>query len=436
MAVKIASVDQGSAAEQAGIVAGSVLLSADGNPINDMLDYQFYTANPKMELAVSIGGELQYLTIEKQEYEPLGCNFESYLIDQHHSCKNHCMFCFIDQMPKGMRESLYFKDDDERLSFLFGNYVTLTNLSEHEVQRIMKMHISPINISVHTMNPQLRVRMMANKRAGEVLSYLNDFADAGIQMNCQLVLCRGINDGEELRYSLDKLMELHPAVQSVAAVPAGLTAHRKGLYPLVAYDKETATQTLDILEEYGKKCLERFGVRLVYPGDEWFLLAEREIPSAEYYDEFLQLENGVGMWRLYHDSFLEELQHTKPLLFPRRMDVVTGTMAAPLIQQMAQKAQQRHKMLKVEVHAIRNDFFGGNVGVAGLVTATDIIKQCKGKLTSKLLGVPEVMLRTEQDKFLDDITVEELEKELKVKIKILPADGAGCLRGMLGLKDE
>ncbi len=436
MAVKIASVDQGSAAEQAGIVAGSVLLSADGNPINDMLDYQFYTANPKMELAVNIGGNLQYLTIEKQEYEPLGCNFESYLIDQHHSCKNHCMFCFIDQMPKGMRESLYFKDDDERLSFLFGNYVTLTNLSEHEVQRIMKMHISPINISVHTMNPQLRVRMMANKRAGEVLSYLNDFADAGIQMNCQLVLCRGINDGEELWYSLDKLMELHPAVQSVAAVPAGLTAHRKGLYPLVAYNKETAAQTLDILEEYGQKCLDKFGVRLVYPGDEWFLLAEREIPSAEYYDEFLQLENGVGMWRLYHDSFLEELQHTKPLLFPKRMDVVTGTMAAPLIQQMAQKARQRHKMLKVEVHAIRNDFFGGNVGVAGLVTATDIIKQCKGKLTSKLLGVPEVMLRTEQDKFLDDITVEELEKELKVKIKILPADGAGCLRGMLGLKDE
>lgn len=436
MAVKIASVDKGSVAECAGLCEGNLLLSVDGNPINDMLDYQFYTAGPKIELSVNIGGNLKNITIKKEDYQPLGCNFESYLIDKHHSCSNHCMFCFIDQMPKGMRESLYFKDDDERLSFLFGNYITLTNLSEHEVQRIMKLRISPINISVHTVDPQLRVRMMANKHAGETLKYLDDFAQAGIQMNCQLVLCRGINDGDYLRQSLEKLMSLHPSVQSIAAVPAGLTAHRKGLYPLVAYDKETASQTLDILEEYGEKCLQQFGVRLIYPGDEWFLLAERSIPPTEYYDEFLQLENGVGMWRMYRDNFLEELEHTDPIQQPRSMDVVTGTMAAPLIKEMAQEAEKQNPLLQITVHAIKNDFFGGNVGVAGLVTGTDIIKQCKGNLKSDLLGVPEVMLRTERDMFLDNITIPQLEQELDVKVEILGVDGAGSLRGMLGITEE
>lgn len=436
MAVKIASVQPGSAAEKAGLTAGTVLLSADGKPINDILDYEFYTSAPRLELAVSRGGKLEYLTVEKEEYQPLGCDFESYLIDKHHSCKNHCMFCFIDQLPKGLRESLYFKDDDERLSFLFGNYITLTNLSEQEVQRIIEMHISPVNISVHTTDPALRVRMMANKRAGEVLRYLDDFAAAGIQMNCQLVLCRGINDGDQLRASLDKLLSLYPAVQSIAAVPAGLTDHRQGLYKLTAYDAATAAETLDILEEYGDRCAAKYGVRLVYPGDEWFLLAGRPIPPAEYYDEYLQLENGVGMWRSFRDSFLEELEAGHRLFLPRRMDVVTGTMAAPLIREMVGAAQQRHKLLRVEVHPIQNDFFGGNVGVAGLVTGTDIIKQCRGKLKSRLLGVPEVMLRTERDMFLDDVTIPQLEKELKVKVQIIPADGAGTLRALLGQQAE
>ncbi len=436
MAVKIASIDKGSAAEHAGIYEGDTLLSVDGNPINDMLDYQFYTAGPKIELTVNAGGTLKNITVEKEDYQPLGCNFESYLIDKHHSCSNHCMFCFIDQMPKGMRESLYFKDDDERLSFLFGNYITLTNLSEHEVQRIMKLRISPINISVHTVDPKLRIRMMANKHAGETLKYLDDFAQAGIQMNCQLVMCRGVNDGDYLRQSLEKLMSLYPAVQSIAAVPAGLTAHRKGLYPLVAYDKETASATLDILEEYGNKCLEQFGVRLIYPGDEWFLLSERSIPNTEYYDEFLQLENGVGMWRMYRDSFLEELEYTDPITEPRSIDVVTGTMAAPLITEMAREAEKKNPLLKIQVHAIKNEFFGGNVGVAGLVTGTDIIKQCKGSLESGLLGVPEVMLRTERDMFLDNITIPQLAEELGVEVEILGVDGAGSLRGMLGIGNE
>ena len=435
MAVKIASVENGSAAQAAGLEAGMVLLSADGNAINDMLDYEFYTSAPRLELAVSMGGKLEYVTVEKEEYQPLGCNFERYLIDEQHSCQNHCMFCFIDQLPPGLRKSLYFKDDDERLSFLFGNYITLTNLNEHEVQRIKDMRISPINISVHTTDPDLRVRMMANKRAGETLRYLDEFAAAGIEMNCQLVLCRGINDGEKLRESLTKLISLYPAVQSIAAVPAGLTDYRKGLYKLEAYDAATAAETLDILEEFGSACVEKLGVRLVYPADEWFLLSGRPIPGGDYYDEYRQLENGVGMWRLFHDTFIAELEASRRLLLPRQIDLVTGTMAAPLLQSLAEAACKKHRALKATVHPIKNNFFGGNVGVAGLVTGTDIIAQCRGRLQSKLLGIPEVMLRTEQDMFLDDVTIAQLEKELKVKVKIIPADGAAALRAILGLKD-
>ncbi|HIX13215.1 MAG TPA: DUF512 domain-containing protein [Candidatus Anaerofilum faecale] len=435
MAVKIASVENGSAAQAAGLEAGMVLLSADGNAINDMLDYEFYTSAPRLELAVSMGEKLEYVTVEKEEYQPLGCNFERYLIDEQHSCKNHCMFCFIDQLPPGLRKSLYFKDDDERLSFLFGNYITLTNLNEHEVQRIKDMRISPINISVHTTDPDLRVRMMANKRAGETLRYLDEFAAAGIEMNCQLVLCRGINDGEKLRESLTKLISLYPAVQSIAAVPAGLTDYRKGLYKLEAYDAATAAETLDILEEFGSACVEKLGVRLVYPADEWFLLSGRPIPGGDYYDEYRQLENGVGMWRLFHDTFIAELEASRRLLLPRQIDLVTGTMAAPLLQSLAEAACKKHRALKATVHPIKNNFFGGNVGVAGLVTGTDIIAQCRGRLQSKLLGIPEVMLRTEQDMFLDDVTIAQLEKELKVKVKIIPADGAAALRAILGLKD-
>lgn len=435
MAVRVKSVQKGSAAEALGLSAGSMLYSADGNEINDMLDYQFYTAGERFELAVMKDGQLDYLKVEKGEYEPLGCEFETYLIDQKHSCANHCMFCFIDQLPKGLRETLYFKDDDERLSFLFGNYVTLTNLNEHEVERIKKMHISPINISVHTTNPELRVRMMANKRAGEVLKYLDEFAEAGIQMNCQLVLCRGVNDGDELRRTLDKLTSMYPAVQSIAAVPSGLTDYRKGLYKLEPYDAATSAAVLDILEEYGDRCKAQNGCRMVYPGDEWYLCAGRPIPGGEFYEDFPQLENGVGMWRMFRDEFLAELTFAhRRLPIPRNIDVVTGTLAAPLIQEMMAELTHRHRSVKVHVHPIKNNFFGGNVSVAGLVTATDIIDQCKGKLKSKHLGVPEVMLRDEKDLFLDSKSIADLENALGVKVHILPSDGGDLVRTLLAPK--
>lgn len=435
MAVRIKSVQKGSAADALGLTAGAMLYSADGNEINDMLDYQFYTSGESFELAVMKEGKLDYLKVEKGEYEPLGCDFETYLIDEKHSCSNHCMFCFIDQLPKGLRDTLYFKDDDERLSFLFGNYVTLTNLNDHEFERIKKMHISPINISVHTTNPELRVRMLANKRAGEVLKYLDEFAEAGIQMNCQLVLCRGINDGDELRRTLDKLTSMYPAVQSIAAVPSGLTDYRKGLYKLEVYDEQSSREVLDILEEYGDRCKEQYGSRVVYPGDEWYLCANRPIPQGSFYEDFLQLENGVGMWRMFRDEFLAELEFNRSRLpIPRRMDVVTGTLVAPLIQEMMDELMKRHRSIKIEVHPIKNNFFGGNVSVAGLVTATDIIAQCKGNLKSKHLGIPDVMLRDEKDLFLDSKSIQDVEQALGVKVHLLPSSGGEVAKRLLANK--
>lgn len=430
MAVKITGTDKGTPAERANL-KGATLLSIDGNEIHDMLDYEFFSQGSKLELSVMRGGALEYLQISKEEYQPLGCCFQSYLIDKKHSCCNKCIFCFIDQLPKGLRDTLYFKDDDERLSFLFGNYVTLTNLSAREVERIKAMHISPINISVHTVDPELRVKMMKNKNAGAVLRYIDEFAEAGIEMNCQLVLCRDVNDGDALRRSIEKLASLYPHVKSIAAVPAGLTRYREGLYPITAYDKESAAQVLDILEEYGEKFREQYGVRIVYPGDEWFLLAQRPIPKAEYYDEYLQLENGVGMWRLFHDEFMNALGTRHRVLWPRRMDVVTGELAYPLIKMLTETLCSIYPRVHVRVHMIKNEFFGGNVTVAGLITGTDILKQVKGKLCSHTLLIPEVMLREEKDKFLDDVTLSDLEKKLHVRTRILPQDGGEVVQMLL-----
>ena len=431
MALYVTAVDENSPAERLGISVGCALLAIDGHPLNDALDYQFYTTPAQFSLALCEHEQHRTVQVEKGEYEPLGCNFKTYLGDEKHSCSNHCMFCFIDQLPPGMREPLYFKDDDERLSFLFGNYITLTNLSEHEIDRIIQMHISPIFVSVHTTNPQLRVRMLANKRGGEVLQYLPRLAAGGIELNCQLVLCRGINDGEELRRTLQDLLALHPRVGSIAAVPAGVTDYRKGLYKLTAYDKESAAATLDILEEFAARCRAEYGRSVVYPSDEWYLTAERPIPPAEFYDEFAQLEDGVGMWRLYHDTFMEELDNYAGLVLPHSLDVVTGTLAAPLIQDCAEALMRKYPQVQVTVHAIRNEFFGGNVSVAGLVTGTDIIRQCRGRLQGDLLAVPEVMVRDEKGQFLDDITLEQLGRELGCRAISIPTDGGGCCKAYL-----
>ena len=431
MAIRIEQVDAGSEAEALGLAPGDELLSVDDNELNDTLDYDFYTDSSSFHLKARVADGIREWEVQRPQRGPFGCGFKTYLGDAKHSCSNHCMFCFIDQLPPGMRESLYFKDDDERLSFLFGNYITMTNMQDHEIDRIIKMHISPINISVHTTNPQLRVRMLANKRGGEVLKYLPRLVQGGIAVNCQLVLCRGINDGEELRRTLQDLLALHPRVGSIAAVPAGVTDYRKGLYKLTAYDKESAAATLDILEEFAARCRAEYGRSIVYPSDEWYLTAERPIPPAEFYDEFAQLEDGVGRWRLYHDTFMEELDNYAGLVLPHSLDVVTGTLAAPLIQDCAEALMRKYPQVQVTVHAIRNEFFGGNVSVAGLVTGTDIIRQCRGRLQSDLLAVPEVMVRDEKGQFLDDITLEQLGRELGCRAISIPTDGGGCCKAYL-----
>ena len=431
MAIKIERVEPGSEAEALGLAPGDELLAVDENELNDSLDYDFYTDSSSFHLKAKVADGIREWNVQRTERGPFGCDFKTYLGDQKHSCSNHCMFCFIDQLPPGMRESLYFKDDDERLSFLFGNYITMTNMQDHEIERIIKMHISPINISVHTTNPQLRVRMLANKRGGEVLKYLPRLVQGGIAVNCQLVLCRGINDGDELRRTLTDLLALRPQVGSIAAVPAGVTDYRDKLYKLTPYDKESAAATLDILEEFSMKCRAEYGRSVIYPSDEWYLTAEREIPAAEFYDEFAQLEDGVGMWRQYHDTFLEELENYRGLVLPHSLDVVTGTLAAPLIEDCANTLMQRYPQVKISVHAIRNDYFGGNVSVAGLVTGTDIIKQCKDNLQSDTIAVPEVMLRDEKDRFLDDITLPQLGEALGCRAICIPTDGAGCCRAYL-----
>ena len=431
MAIRIERVEEGSEAAVLGLAGGDELLSVDGNELNDTLDYDFYTDSKSFHLKARVADGIREWDVRREERGPFGCDFSTYLGDQKHSCSNHCMFCFIDQLPPGMRESLYFKDDDERLSFLFGNYITMTNMQDHEIDRIIKMHISPINISVHTTNPQLRVRMLANKRAGEVLQYLPRLVEGGIAVNCQLVLCRGINDGDELRRTLTDLLALRPQVGSIAAVPAGVTDYRKGLYKLTPYDKETAAATLDILEEFAQKCRAEYGRSVIYPSDEWYLTAERPLPPAEFYDAFAQLEDGVGMWRLYHDTFLEELENHTGLVLSHSMDVVTGTLAGPLIRECADALMQKYPQVKITVHEIKNEYFGGNVSVAGLVTGTDIIKQCSGKLHSDLLAVPEVMIRDEKGQFLDDITLEELGRALGCRAVSIPTDGGGCCKAML-----
>ena len=431
MPLHLVSVDEHSPAQRLGLEPGCTLLAIDGNPLNDALDYQFYTSAPHFTLTICQNGVQQQISVEKGEYEPFGCNFKTYLGDEKHSCANHCMFCFIDQLPPGMREPLYFKDDDERLSFLYGNYITMTNLTDREVERIIKLHISPIFISVHTTNPQLRVRMLANKRGGEVLKYLPRLVQGGIAVNCQLVLCRGINDGDELRRTLTDLLELTPMVQSVAAVPCGVTDYRQNLFKQIPYDAETSDAVIDILEEFGDECKRRHGKRIIYPSDEWYLKAGRPIPEPEFYEDYDQLENGVGMMSLFREEFLAELEKPHRIYGTKKMDVVTGTMAAPLITEMMDELHRQYPMIEVKVHPIKNNFFGGNVGVAGLVTATDIIAQCEGRLSSGTLGVPAVMLREEKDTFLDDMTIEQLGQRLGVKVEVLPTSGGDEAKALL-----
>ncbi len=431
MPVEIGGVEKGSPAWKAGLRGGMRLCAIDGHEICDGLDYEFYATSQNPVVLAEENGKARRFRVKKREEEPLGCLFETYLISPQHPCKNRCVFCFIDQLPKGMRPSLYFKDDDERLGFLFGNYITLTNLGEREIERIVEMRFSPVNISVHTANPELRVQMMGNRHAGKALEVLPRLAAAGIQMNTQLVLCPQLNDGEELRRSLDWLAGMYPAVQSIAAVPVGLTRHREGLAQLSAYTPGQAAAQLDILLAYGEEMFKRHGERVVFPSDEWFLLAGRPIPPDAFYEGYPQLENGVGMWRMLHGEFAAALAEIEAPPPPCEADLATGLLAAPLLRELAALAHSHYPQLKLHVHAVENRFFGPGVTVAGLLTGGDICQQLTGKLATGNLLLPANMLRAEGDIFLDGLSPAELAGSLGVRVQMLPCDGAALLDALL-----
>ena len=432
MSTVIASVDRRSSAERSGVRPGEKLIAINGHPVVDVLDYRFfgYDRNPELELEEP-GGERRVVRVRKPEGEDLGLNFDTYLMDKARSCANNCIFCFVDQMPPGMRKSLYFKDDDARLSFLMGNYITLTNLSQRELQRIIDLRISPINVSVHTTDPELRARMLCHKRAGDSIAVMRRFAQAGITMNCQIVACPGINDGPALERTLGDLAEMAPAVSSVAIVPVGLTKFREGLYHLEPYTAEQAGAVIDLVEAFGRRQMEKSGSTFAWCSDEFYLLAGRDLPEKSYYEDMNQLENGVGMLRLLTSQAELALEDVPGDLAPRSCTIATGAAAAPFVREILEKAMVACPALRGEVRPIRNDFFGETITVSGLVTGGDLIAQLKETNLGQRLLIPSNMLRSGERVFLDDVTVDQVEKELGIPVQIVEAEDGFALVDIL-----
>lgn len=431
--VKINSVIPGSPTDRCGIRNGDILNKINGHDVRDVLDYMYYAAETSVTLDISRDGQTMTFSVEKDEYDDLGLEFETFLMDSKQSCRNKCVFCFIDQMPPGMRETLYFKDDDARLSFLQGNYVTLTNLEQSDVDRIIRMKLN-INVSVHTTNPELRVKMMKNRFAGEKLKYLKQLTDGGIKLNCQIVCCPTLNDGDELRRSLSDLGNLMPNISSTAVVPVGLSKFREGLFPLTIFDKKTAGETIDIIQEYQEIFLEKYGTRMVFPSDEFFLIAERELPPMEYYEDFPQYENGVGMLRSLIDEFEKALDLAEWDGSERHISIATGYSAYETMKMLADMAQERFNGLKCDVHRIRNDFFGETITVTGLITAGDLIAQLRGKNLGTELLISSAMIKRDEPVFLDDLTVSDVESELDITLKTTGSDGYELLDAILGIE--
>ncbi len=432
MAVKITGITAGSPAEKAKIKEGETLISINKNAITDVLDYRFYMTDKYLDILLcNDAKEVRSVQLRKGEYDDLGLEFETYLMDKQMGCHNNCIFCFVDQTPKGMRPSLYFKDDDTRMSFLFGNYTTLTNLKDGDIERIIKMHISPINISVHTTNPQLRVEMMGNRFAGEKLRYIKMLTDGGIKVNSQMVLCPGINDGEELERSIRDLSELCPNLQSIAVVPVGLTKHREGLHPLRTFTAEEARKVVEVTERWGETLAQTNESRVVYASDEFYLLAGLPIPEPEFYGDFDQLDNGVGLLALLEQEFSSAMLQAGDYNEEKTITIATGELAYPTMKGIAQRIMERFPSVNIHVEKIVNDFFGHTVTVAGLVTGQDLIHQLKGKELGSQLMIPSTMLRHEQDRFLDDVTREEVEEALGVALITTENDGFDVLEKIL-----
>lgn len=429
MSTIITSVDRHSPAERAGITPGEQLLTINGHQIIDVLDYRFYGYDTDCCLELrEPAGTVRTVSLRKPEGRDLGLNFDTVLMDDMRSCANHCIFCFVDQMPPGMRKTLYFKDDDARLSFLQGNYITLTNLTDREAQRIIDLRISPINVSVHTTDPQLHCTMLGNKNALRSLDYIRAFCKAGIVMNGQIVVCPGWNDGDQLRRTLRDLTEMQ--FSSCSLVPVGITKYRQGLAKLRPVDAATAAEIIDIADEYGRENLERFGTRRFFCADELYLRAGRPLPQAEYYEGYRQLENGVGLMRSLEDDFLAGLATVDVPVRFSPFTIATGTAAAPFLGGLVQRAQADYPGLRGQVIAVENDFFGHTIDVAGLLTGQDISAQLRGRDLGDRVLIPIHMMRHGETVFLDDYTVERLSRELGVPVQVVDEDGFALVDAM------
>lgn len=433
----VQEVEPGSVAEEMGIEAGDVLVSVNGTQVTDIFDYQFLIQDVYIEVLIrKPDGEEWLLEIDKEYDEDLGIVFENGLMDEYRSCRNKCIFCFIDQMPKGMRETLYFKDDDSRLSFLQGNYVTLTNMSDEDIERIIRYRLSPINISFQTTEPELRCKMLNNRFAGQALRQVDKLYEAGITMNGQIVLCKGVNDGEHLERSLSDLKAYAPVLESVSVVPVGLSKYRDGLYPLQPFTSEDAKEVLACIHAWQERMYREYGIHFVHASDEWYVMADEDLPEADRYDGYLQLENGVGMLRLFLDEFDEamEIVEKEPDRYGSvggELSVVTGRMAYPYIRGMADRIAERFPQLTVHVYAVTNDFFGELITVSGLLTGRDIIAQLRGRRLGTRILLPQNVLRSGEDYFLDDVTVDEVERALQVKADIVKSSGHDFVHAVL-----
>lgn len=420
----VSAVTPGSIAEEMEIEPGDVLVSVNGQEPEDVFDYRYLMNEEEVLIVIrKPDGEEWELEIEKEYEDDLGMEFENGLMDDYRSCRNKCMFCFIDQLPKGMRDTLYFKDDDSRLSFLQGNYLTLTNMSEHDLEKIIYYKLSPINISFQATNPELRCKMLHNRFAGDVMDKVRRLKEAGIMMNGQIVLCRGVNDGEELDRSIRDLVTLMPELQSVSVVPVGLTRYRDGLYPLEPFTKEDACKVLDLIHSWQEKLLKEYGTHFIHAGDEWYILAERPMPEETTYDGYLQLENGVGMVRLLKeevDAYLKKLPGDDR---KRRVTIATGELAAPYLREHVASIRGKYPNVEVQVITVKNEFFGGKITVAGLLTGQDLVKQLKGKDLGEELLLSINMLKSDEPIFLDDMTVEQLQTALQIKVSIVESSG-------------
>lgn len=429
----------GSIAEEFELAPGDRLISINGHEIEDIFDYQFYAEDTYIEILIEKpDGEQWILEIDKEEDEDLGIEFDNGLMDEYRSCHNKCIFCFIDQMPKGMRDTLYFKDDDSRLSFLQGNYVTLTNMSDHDLDRIIQYHLSPINISFQTMNPELRCKMLNNRFAGEALKKVDRLNEAGIEMNGQIVLCKGVNDGEELAFSIREMMRYIPNLQSVSVVPVGLSKYRDGLFPLEPFTREDAREVLSTIHHYQNESYQKYGNHFIHASDEWYILAGEELPQEENYDGYLQLENGVGMMRLLLNEFEEAVKELQEKISAgtldfssREISMATARLAYPFIRDMAARMMEMVPGLMIHVYEIRNDFFGEMITVSGLLTGQDLIAQLTGKELGEALYLPQNVLRSGEEVFLDDVTVTEMEKALQVKVDIIKSSGRDFVNAVL-----